>query len=106
MSFFRSNNKKKLASSINIALNDLDAYPSNNLSIQKFKKVLEILKSEAQNENSNINARVLRSMHDVGASSVKEFENTLLEKSIHEVVKILYYEIPSYKKPRAFKNGF
>ena len=98
--------KAKLIEAINIALEDLEAYPGDDLSILKYKKVLQLLKADLRNERPDINVRILRAMHDVGASSVREFEDTAIEISIRAVIKILYYEIPGYKNLEPLRMDF
>lgn len=60
--------------------------------------MLNLLKIELSNDSVQINLRVLRAMHDIGIYSYKYFENTPLEDSIGDIVKVLYNEIPSYEK--------
>ncbi len=71
-----------------------------------FKKVLDLLKLEIQNNPNNINERVLRAVHDIGGITAKSFENTSLEGTIFNFIDILSNEIPKYRKLEPLRMDF
>lgn len=94
----------KLILMIDNAFKELDAitdtieyFRSGSKPIVDTKKMLSLLKQEALSNPENINQRILRAMHDIGASSYKDFEYTPVEKALNNVTEILYNEYPGYK---------
>lgn len=72
-------------------------YHGNEKPMINTKKALLLLKHEIINHSQDINERVLRAMHDIGATSAKSYENTPLEDAIGKVTSMLYYDIPNYR---------
>ncbi len=104
-------NTDKLIALINIALKEADDYVKkyyggDEKPMLETKKVLFLLKHEVQNNSENINERVLRSMHGIGALAVKAYENTPLDDAIGSVISGLYYQFPKYKKLKPLRMDF
>ena len=104
----------KLITLIEVALIEADDfvakyYDGNDKPMINTNKALSLLKVELQSNPENINERVLRAMHDIGAMAVKNYENTPLEDAICNITDMLYYGIHRYKilKPLGmdFGNG-
>lgn len=102
----RNNNMNipKLILMIDNAFKELDAitdtikyFQSGSKPIADTKKILSLLKQEVLSNPENINQRILRAMHDMGASSYKDFEYTSVEKALNNVTEILYNEYPGYR---------
>ena len=68
--------------------------------------VLRFLKGELKRDPNNINKRVLRAMHDIGATAVKVFENTPLDDGIEEVTGYLYQHLKGYKELEPLRMDF
>lgn len=68
--------------------------------------VLRLLKDELKRDPNNINKRVLRAMHDVGAMSVKVFENTPLDDGIEELTGYLYQNLKGYRELGPLRMDF
>jgi len=81
-------------------------YDGNDEYMADTKKVLNLLKSEIKKRPTQINERVLRAMHDVGALAVKQYENTKLEAAIMDITSILYNQIPNYKSLKPLRSDF
>ena len=95
-------NINKFKDAIDFALLEADNfvnkyYGGDNAPMVNTKKALLLLKHEIENNGETINERVLRAMHDIGATSVKSYENTPLEEAIDRVINILYNDIPMYR---------
>ncbi len=80
-------------------------YTDDKEPIVSAKKVLNLLKDEIQC-NSIIHERVLRSVHDLGMSAFKDFENTPLEDAIVNLIEVLANEIPQYRKLEPLRMDF
>jgi hypothetical protein len=72
--------------------------------IEDLEFVLNLLKEEII--KSKPNYRVLRAMHDIGMSSYKDFENTVIETDIYNLNKLLGLHIPGFKELRPLRNDF
>lgn len=101
----------KLITLIEVALVEADDfvaryYDGNDKPMISTKKTLSLLKEELQSNPESINERVLRAMHDIGATAVKSYENTPLEGAISDVTGMLYYGIPHYKNLKPLRMDF
>lgn len=101
----------KLINLINIALNEADQhvikyYKGDEKPMLDTKKVLFLLKEEVESNSESMNERVLRAMHDIGAMSVKIYENAPLDNAIGNIVSMLYHTIPQYKKLQPLRSDF
>lgn len=81
-------------------------YTDDKEPIVSAKKVLNLLKDEIRYNSTEINERVLRSVHDLGMSAFKDFENTPLEDAIVNLIEVLANEIPQYRKLEPLRMDF
>ena len=73
-------------------------YQDVNLNYMKNLFVwLEALQGELDKPLCEIQIRVLRATHDMGAMAVRAYEDTPLEKSISGITYLFYDAIPFYK---------
>lgn len=104
-------NTKELLKAIDEALLEADSfvlkyYNGDETPMVNTINALAILKSQVKNNPYNIDERVLRAMHDIGATSVKSYENTSLEIAIDKVTSKLYKDIPNYKNLEPLRMDF
>ena len=69
-------------------------------------KTLRLLRQEVQQNQDNINVRVLRAMHDIGIAAVKEYDPTPLGQTIEDVTSMLWDEIQGYKDLEPLRMDF
>ena len=79
-------NINELIDAIDLALAEADNFVNkychgDDEPVINTKKALFLLKNEIKRNSGSINERVLRAMHDIGATSVKSYENTPLEEA-------------------------
>lgn len=103
----------KLIEFIDLAMTEIDTigvksklYQSDKEPIISTKRVLNLLKDALQKDQTQINERILRAMHDIGMSSYKDFENTPIEDAICNITELLYRELPYYKNLEPLRMDF
>jgi len=93
-------------------LKQLDEYSkvriitSASWSVHDTRKVITLLIAELDKNEDYISERVLRAVMDVGAISVKNFEETPLGESIDRLFHELYVGIPDFKNLHRLGNDF
>lgn len=70
------------------------------------KKILSLLRNEIEKNPDQINKRVLRSVHDLGMSAYRQFENSDLEERIYDLTKYLYNNLPFYRDLEPLRMDF
>ncbi len=102
---------KELLNLIDVALAQsneytVEYYGGNKRFLADTEKVLNLLRAELEEHPNNINERVLRAMHDVGVSAVKEYDPSNFSDTIGEIISILYHNIEIYKKLEPLRMDF